>query len=924
MKKLISFWKQVKEKSSDMFTLFRVGIGVKVPTHKLHVKDKTSPVKIEGLSQASYAEGILNYNIVLVDPDGVLCTKGVSDSVVTDALIDHQGDQWITGSKLATNIIGSLVLGSPLTVANGGTGATTFTSNSLLTGNGTSAIEAESNLSYNGGILSVGDNSSSSSKILKAPHTDGNGGSFSVVGGDSLADNGVGGDVRLIAGYGRGSGGGGSFQFISNNTHATASTVGDLTVAGTLSKEGNLSILGDLTVSGGNITNAVTFDAGLTGSLTGNASGSAGTVTTIGDLTGDVTSSNRATTIAADFVTYAKMQNVSATDRILGRDSSGAGIIEEITPTNLRTMINVEDGATADQSQSDINGLAITTVGTIGTGVWEGTTIKTAFIGDDQVTEDKLADTLLAEIDANTAKNTNVVGDLTLTASATKLQLNTTNGDNVAFPEATTLACGVMSDSMFDEHTANIAKLTFPAGITYASETLTVGDDDDGSARIERQSNASGTGGLGWGGPLVISAGDAVGTNKAGGLLLLEAGQSTGNNSDVSEIAFYTYPAGSSGSTGNTSTLAATVTNDSKLRLDGGTLQGPTNGDLTIASDGNMTFRIDEDNDETGQKFSFQNNASTVIASLDESGNLSITGTLAVGDIDLTSVAGQSLTITAGIYDNPLSIVGGDSKVFTRYQDSGTAGTNVIAIGALGDHSYFRNDEGSFKFYVANDATVGAEINQSGDLILTGDIELGNASDTTIARSGAGTVTIEGNEIQFQGAKVGQYMEYPIRDLGTYLFYIYNDDYWYSAGSSTLAILGNGSAPADVSSSNSEYQSRIGVYTAMEACTLKKLTFTFYWSSSVVNAADIDFGFSKFDPITDGTAAIIAMEPITATDHDGTYTESKPYQVTFTFSGGNATFAAGDALAFHMRTTGGSNGQRVLVYGGAVLSIELN
>jgi len=49
--------------------------------------------------------------------------------------------------------------------------------------------------------------------------------------------------------------------------------------------------------------------------------------------------------IADDQVTYAKIQNVSATNRILGRDSSGAGNIEEITPANLRTMINVEDGA---------------------------------------------------------------------------------------------------------------------------------------------------------------------------------------------------------------------------------------------------------------------------------------------------------------------------------------------------------------------------------------------------------------------------------------------------------------------------------------------------------------------------------------------------------------------------------------------------
>ena len=50
--------------------------------------------------------------------------------------------------------------------------------------------------------------------------------------------------------------------------------------------------------------------------------------------------------IADEQVTYAKIQNVSATNRILGRDSSGAGIIEEITPANLRTMLNVADGAT--------------------------------------------------------------------------------------------------------------------------------------------------------------------------------------------------------------------------------------------------------------------------------------------------------------------------------------------------------------------------------------------------------------------------------------------------------------------------------------------------------------------------------------------------------------------------------------------------
>ena len=48
---------------------------------------------------------------------------------------------------------------------------------------------------------------------------------------------------------------------------------------------------------------------------------------------------------ASAAITYSKLQDVSATDRILGRDSSGAGDIEEITPANVRTMLNVEDGA---------------------------------------------------------------------------------------------------------------------------------------------------------------------------------------------------------------------------------------------------------------------------------------------------------------------------------------------------------------------------------------------------------------------------------------------------------------------------------------------------------------------------------------------------------------------------------------------------
>lgn len=67
-------------------------------------------------------------------------------------------------------------------------------------------------------------------------------------------------------------------------------------------------------------------------------------------LSGDVTASagSDATTIANDSVTYAKMQNVSAATRLLGRGDSGSGDVQEITlGTNLTmsgTTLNASGG----------------------------------------------------------------------------------------------------------------------------------------------------------------------------------------------------------------------------------------------------------------------------------------------------------------------------------------------------------------------------------------------------------------------------------------------------------------------------------------------------------------------------------------------------------------------------------------------------
>ena len=84
--------------------------------------------------------------------------------------------------------------------------------------------------------------------------------------------------------------------------------------------------------------------------------------------TGAVTSTgDGATAITDDAVTYAKIQNISATDKILGRSTAGAGIVEEIACTVAgRAILDDVDaaaqrttlGSAASGSNSDITELS--------------------------------------------------------------------------------------------------------------------------------------------------------------------------------------------------------------------------------------------------------------------------------------------------------------------------------------------------------------------------------------------------------------------------------------------------------------------------------------------------------------------------------------------------------------------------------------
>lgn len=84
-------------------------------------------------------------------------------------------------------------------------------------------------------------------------------------------------------------------------------------------------------------------------------------------LTGDVTASgpgSAAATIANDAVTYAKMQNISATSRILGRRTAGAGDTEECTLSQVLDFIG--SAAQGDILYRDAAGWARLGAGTSG------------------------------------------------------------------------------------------------------------------------------------------------------------------------------------------------------------------------------------------------------------------------------------------------------------------------------------------------------------------------------------------------------------------------------------------------------------------------------------------------------------------------------------------------------------------------------
>lgn len=306
-----------------------------------------------------------------------------------------------------------------------------------------------------------------------------------------------------------------------------------------------------ITTSGGLVTNYTdyrTTDYGRSGSGSGSVSDG-----DKGDIT--VTGSGGTWTIDNDVVTYAKMQNVSATSRILGRKTGGAGDPEEMTFSEVLDFVG-------SAAQGDIlyRGAATWTRLAAGT---SGQFLKTQGAG------------------ANPMWDT--AGSGSPGGSDTQIQFN----DGGSFGGDTALTWDKTNNILYvgvnSAGTPGTGTIQAPTGTnsTTAGTALTIKagtGGSDGSAgttggAIEVRGGAGGAGtSAGAGGAATFQGGEATGSSAAGGAVTVKGGTATG--SAVGGVV--TIEGGTSANSGATKAAA--------LNLKGGVATGGSSGDVNIST----------------------------------------------------------------------------------------------------------------------------------------------------------------------------------------------------------------------------------------------------------------------------------------------------------------------------------------------------
>ncbi|MBP5999549.1 MAG: hypothetical protein KA534_03750 [Sediminibacterium sp.] len=344
----------------------------------------------------------------------------------------------------------------------------------------------------------------------------------------------------------------GTFATTLANSGVTAGTYGTATQVPNfiVDSKGRITGVSNVTISGVSSIGSE-LDAGKI--IVGDAANLAAKVTMAGDVTINNTGvttigANKITTakILNSNVTYDKIQNVSATNKILGRVTAGAGIIEEISTTGSGDVVRAVSPTFTGAPQVP------TAIVSSNDGTIANTEYVTRAIGN--ISASSVSGILPSAnggtgVD-NTGKTITLGGNL-VTTGANNITLNSTAATNITLPTSGTLA--------------TVAQLNAIAGGTFSGGQITgIINPENGGTGIDNTGKTIALGGN-------ISTGAALTTTGTTGS---NASAITFKTTAASELVLPT--------TGTLATLAGTESLTNKtISAANNTISGLTNANLS-------------------------------------------------------------------------------------------------------------------------------------------------------------------------------------------------------------------------------------------------------------------------------------------------------------------------------------------------------
>lgn len=413
--------------------------------------------------------------------------------------------------------------------------------------------------------------------------------------------------------------------------------------------------------------------------------------------------------IRNDAVTYAKIQNVTATDRVLGRNSTGAGNVEEITPAALRTMINVEDGATADQSASEIKTAYESNNNTnafTDADVTKLSGIETGATADQTASEIKIAYESNADTnvftDADVTKLNGIEAGATGDQTASEIKTAyESNGNTNAFTDAeksklTGIEAGATADQSASEIKTAYESNTNTNAFTDAEKSKLTGIA--AGAEVNVQSDWTAT------------SGDAFIKNKP---------TIPTDNTELANGAGYTTNTGTVTSVTGSGGITGSVT---------------TSGSLSLANLGVTTAKL-ADNAVTSAKIS---SSDTTFNVHDTNNNI---GTGALAD------ASYQLTVDGGTVKDPIYAKGNQAQGYVDFDlenesSTGLGGRVIITQGSNSASFQYQESDKNATLNVVDGsltANAGIRINcdsaSKGQVFPTGSMRVGNNTNVDLGTS---------------------------------------------------------------------------------------------------------------------------------------------------------------------------------------------